>query len=382
MLDPLGFTDKLRDYQAELKMASQTFGAHLTTLSRSTELETMQLQYMTAFAQTKIHNQLEALVKFKDDFEENQAKIEERERRAKVEVLENLHPLLNNIMTALQQRAITEGASSSSTSVPDVNIEKLLTDFLYEPELVVNDCASLVKKFDSKGSRVKYDINRISAYNSHPRLRAWLTYDEQSLILLNGRAEPRADSEVSLFTAKMVERLLAHYQAQVQTEQQESILIPLVYFCGQHRDWKRDSNGNPEELAMSLLLQLVDRGRHYLDPTTLQDFYHRTTGGNIESICSTFDRLVCSLSRRVILVVVVDGIRYFAQPTERANNMKDVVSRMLQTYRNDPAATLKILFTSPTRSDFLEEFFDDGELLGMPRDVPEAGMESTQRMKV
>lgn len=378
----MGFTEKLRDFQAELKMASQSFGAHLTTLSRSTELETMQLQYMTAFAQTKITNQLEALVKFKDDIEEKQAQIEERERRGRVQVLENLHPLLNNIMNVLQQRAIGEGEFHGSMSAPDIDIDKLLTDFLYEPELIINDCASLVKKFEGKNHRVKYNINKISAYNSHPRLRAWLTYDEQSLILLNGRAEPRHDSEVSLFAAKMVQRLLVHYQTQIKEEHPESVVIPLVYFCGEHRDWKRDSNGNPEELAMSLLLQLVDRAHHFMDPTVLQDFYQKTTGGDITSICSTFDRLVRSLSRRVILVMVVDGLRYFAQPTERADNMKRLVSQLVQTYRKNPAATLKILFASPTRSDYLEELFNDDELLEMPRDVPEAGMESSQRLRL
>ncbi|EAT81977.2 hypothetical protein SNOG_10583 [Parastagonospora nodorum SN15] len=43
--DPMGFTEKLREYQAELKMASQSFETRLSKLARDDGQQTVQLQY-------------------------------------------------------------------------------------------------------------------------------------------------------------------------------------------------------------------------------------------------------------------------------------------------------------------------------------------------
>ncbi|CAO2656490.1 Nn.00g052930.m01.CDS01 [Neocucurbitaria sp. VM-36] len=79
-VDALSFTDRLRDYQAELKMASQSFGSRLNKISRDMEQETVQLQYWATYNQASIHKHLQII----------EQRITE-ERVSRVEVLEKLN---------------------------------------------------------------------------------------------------------------------------------------------------------------------------------------------------------------------------------------------------------------------------------------------------
>jgi hypothetical protein len=388
--DPLGFTERLRDCQAELKMASQSFEARLNKLSRDTEQETVQLQYWATYNQASIHETLQTIEK----------RITE-ERASRVEVLEKLNPLLNHIMDALYERESSGPSRKALKLLPDIDPEQILGEhpgiripllrrllivifhlghFLYDRDLVRTDCAALAKRANRLG-RTSHDASRLAALQTNPRLRAWLTIDEPSLLLLNGRADPRPDSEVSLFTAKVFQQLLAHHDTYSDQEAAGARIIPLGFFCGQHRDWLTDDNGNPEELAMSLLLQLIDRGRGVLDSAVLWQCYERLRPGDVASICSMFETLVLSLGSGVVVIVVVDGLRFFAQPRERCNGTKDVVTRLVTLHRDRPAATLKFLIASPTMSEFVEELFTEDEVLELPRDMSSAVVKSPARQK-
>ncbi|KAF1963597.1 hypothetical protein CC80DRAFT_398038 [Byssothecium circinans] len=356
LADPTGFMDKLRDCQAELKTASQAFEARLNKLSRDTERETMQLSYWNTYSQASIHSQLQTITR----------QITE-ERESRLEVLEGLKPLLNTVMGALQERALTGSNREHQKRIPDIDPEHVLEHFLYEPDLIRKDCMTLNKR-SSKWRRTSHDASRLIALQTNPRLLAWLTVDEPALLLLNGRAEPRPDSAVSLFTAQMLYQLLEHHQTHSGHEISSLAIITIGFFCGQHPDWQEDSNGNPEELAMSLLLQLIDRARGHIDPAVLRQCYENTKPGNINSICSMFETLVMSLDSEVVLIIVIDGLRFFAQPPKRCGGTTEVISRLTRLYRQESDATLKLLFSSPTRSEFVEDLFNDEELLSLPRD--------------
>ena len=49
-------------------------------------------------------------------------------------------------------------------------------------------------------------------------------------------------------------------------------------------------------------------------------------------------------------------------------------------YREDNQAIIKMLFSSPTRSELVEDLFMDDELLEMPRDVPGLRRKSPARL--
>jgi len=361
-------------------MASQSFEARLNKLSRDTEQETVQLQYWATYNQASIHKQLQTIEqRLTEERRTSEQRIAE-ERLSRVEVLEKLNPLLNHIVDALYERAVSGPSRKALELLPDIDPEQILSRFLYDREMVREDCAALAKRANRSG-RTSHDASRLAALQTNPRLRAWLTVDEPSLLLLNGRAEARPCSEVSLFTAQVFQQLLAHDARYSDQEAAGARIIPLGFFCGQHRDWQTDDNGNPEELAMSLLLQLIDRGRGVLDPAVLWQWFERLSPGDITSICSMFEALICSLGSGVVVVMVVDGLRFFAQPRERCNGTKDVVTRMVTLYRDRPAATLKFLFASPTMSEFVEELFTDEEVLELPREMSSSLTNSPARQR-
>lgn len=361
------------DYQAELKMASQSFEARLNKLSRDTEQETVQLQYWAAYNQVNIRKQLQTI-------EQKITHMQERESR--VEILEKLSPLLNHVMDALQEKAIASLFQEQPARVPDIDPESILAHFLYERNLVPEDSATLAKRSKHLRARSR-DASRLIALQNNPRLRAWLTVDEPSLLLLNGRADPQPDSDVSLFTSKLYQQLLAHHQIHTGQDVHRAHIIPLAFFCGQHSDWQLDSNGAPGELAMNLLLQLIDLGRKAIDPAVLQHCYEHLRPGDIASILSMFEALISSLRPNVVVIIIVDGLRFFAQPRERCHGTREVVTRLVDIYRSmsDGNASLKILFASPTRSEFVQDVFIDDEILELPRDLPGGMSKSPLRQR-
>ncbi|KAK2042622.1 hypothetical protein LZ31DRAFT_543175 [Colletotrichum somersetense] len=101
--------------------------------------------------------------------------------------------------------------------------------------------------------------------------------------------------------------------------------------------------GNPSELAMSLLLQLVDRFREF-DSGNLQKCMDKLDPNSISSICRSFRFLVKRLPQNVVLFLVVDRLDSFAIPTEPQDQTREVVGRLVRLYREQPRATLKFIF--------------------------------------
>jgi hypothetical protein len=129
---------------------------------------------------------------------------------------------------------------------------------------------------------------------------------------------------------------------------------------------------------MSLLLQLVDHLGHDLSAEVLRDCRTGTRPLDIASICNSIERIISSLSSKVIVVLVMDGVKFFAYPAERRDQMRRLVEALVAIYRTKTAATLKFLFASPTRSEFLEDFFEDDETLTLSRDLPRSTIDTVR----
>ncbi|KAL9088211.1 MAG: hypothetical protein Q9165_006338 [Trypethelium subeluteriae] len=363
-VNPAGFKEKLHERLAEVKIAAQRFENHVIKLSRQSQDESIQLQYWTAYRMNHLHDNVQTIL--------NRTELLE-DRIARAEVLEKLDPLL---LDAWKEKLLKHHSTPiEQRSLPDLEPEEFLSHFLYEPNVVAEDFKSLKQQLHGmRGASV--DTNRLAALHSNVRLRAWLTINEPSAILLNGRASRPHDLEVSLFSVKMIESLLEQHEACGIRGLPKVAVIPLAFLCGQHRDWRRDSNGAPEEVAMSLLLQLVDRCRERLDRSILRQCYTRTKPGNLGSICTSLESLIMCLDQNVILVLILDDLWSFSQPRERCEKTKELISRLVETYRKRPTATLKLLFSSPMRSEFVEDMFDESELLDLPRHLPTSHISS------
>lgn len=251
--------------------------------------------------------------------------------------------------------------------LPPVSVNETLDAFQYEQDLVYNDCQSLLKLVGNL-SRSESDKSHALRLQSNYRVRAWLTTDESSILLVNGRTQPRPDSEVSLLVARISSRLLEYHEI-LDATPTRTVVLPLVFFCGQHRDRRRDVNSNPSELAMSLFLQLVDRARQFVDSAFLQRCRSQVDPRDTAKICRMLGELITQLKDNFFVVIIIDGLRYFAQIPENRQQIKEIISQLVKIYRSSPAATLKFLFSSPTRMEFLEEFFEDEEILNLPRSI-------------
>lgn len=367
LLDPTGYMDRLQDCQAELKTASRSFASRLNKLTRDSVQETQQFSYSSAYSiHTKLQNIEQAI---------------SEERGARLEVLESLKPFLKMVRDELQERNASVEGRKRVKELSNVDPEKILQRFSYEPDLVVDDSRRLLNRA-KQSRRISHDPGRLLALHNNPRLQAWLTVDESSLLFLNGRTEPRPESAVSLFTAQVYQSLLEHHGKNYESGESSLKIIPVAFFCGQHRDYQAGSNGNPEEMAMSLLLQLIDRGGKELGREFLQRCYDSMKGGAMGSICSVFEAAVASLGRQVMVLIMVDGLRFFAQPAARGQDSREVISRLASVCRIESEAKIKALFSSPTRCDYLEGLFEEHEVLTLPRELAGGRMKSPVKYRL
>jgi len=375
LIDPEGFAQRLQERVDDVKLRHQLFKSQAMKLSLLLQAQSARLQYETTREVQDIAIRAEVI--------ETRTQVIEAEmmetKIATLDMLEKLDSLVRSSLStkeaprtlpSLKPKLAAAGRrkSPSNNMIEDI----ILCDFCYDSEMMPTDCGDILRILlpsRRPNSTKDFDEQRVVAIQSNPRIRAWLVLAQPSMLLVNGRTSSQPRSEVSVVSAKVAKRLLELHESQrqmgnslVQRRASSPVVIPLIFFCGQHRDWRRDPNGNPSELAMSLLLQLVDRGREVLPAAALQRFRQVTNPEKISSICSSLRALIGSLKSNAFVVIIIDGLKFFSQPEERHEQTRDVVSRLVSLFRDRPTdATLKFLFMSTTRSESLEDLFEDDE---------------------
>lgn len=114
---------------------------------------------------------------------------------------------------------------------------------------------------------------------------------------------------------------------------------------------------------------------------------------DLHSILSSLSNLILNgLAKDTVLVLVLDGLKFFTQPTTRCDQTRVLVDGLVGIYRaatsrntsgsssrrsrdtdaNTSCTTpiVKFLFSSPTRSEFIEDLFQSHEVAALPRDLP------------
>lgn len=252
-----------------------------------------------------------------------------------------------------------------------IYLVKFLEDFQYEQDLVFQDCHALTSRLEaiSLGETAE---TFLTAMQCSYQMRVFLTADEPSLLAVMGHCEPQPDSEISLLTAKIVDRLFVITQARDPGEKFAKI-IPLVFFCGRHRNRQKDPYTNPSEVALSLLMQLIDRHRDYIDLEFLDRCRSSMEPTEVQSICSALKELIKNLSNNVILVVIIEGLELLAQTTNTRESARHLFQTLVSTYRSGLEAMMKCLFMSSSRLDFVERVLEDDEILEISMDSHHSG---------
>ncbi|EYB21384.1 hypothetical protein FG05_04524 [Fusarium graminearum] len=140
-------------------------------------------------------------------------------------------------------------------------------------------------------------------------------------------------------------------------------IIQLAFFASQHKDVRRDPNASPHELAMSLLLQLVDHYR-YFKTDALSLVENEVDPEDIDAILYIFESLLIRLSRNTILLVIIDDLKAFAQPSSRMRGMRQVIETLLVIHHEGKyKAKVKFIFGNSSRNNFSHGLFAEDETL-------------------
>jgi hypothetical protein len=246
--------------------------------------------------------------------------------------------------------------------------EEFMNFFQHERSLIPEDCEQLVRiQFDFK----RLDHDRLLALIRDTKLQSWLLVESPAILLINGGSSSLPQSETSFFSSKLVESMRL-------TMQSNPSISVLSFFCGQHRDLT-DVYSNPSELMMSLLLQLVEFCNR-LSPAHLLASMSNLNPTEVVSICEAFEKLVETLDEDFRVFIIIDGLQFFAEPANRREKMLEVVKRLLGICKKPQGATMKLLLASPSRSAFVEDMLDDGEILNLPTHCRPAGVYGGTRL--
>ncbi|CEN61860.1 hypothetical protein ASPCAL08508 [Aspergillus calidoustus] len=362
LVKPSEQSDKLNDCLEEVKWWAEQVKERALFLSQKLGDQSLQLQYETVYLQ-------QAAIDM-----QNHVGGDVQEVLRRLEALNDLATVLvdtaNQISTRVQQSRPHKAAPRirSRPVTPSGVVEELLKRFEYDASLIPQDCTNLLKLNPDKDD---LDEDKLMAMIQSPRLRSWLAIDESSTLLINGQGRPTPKSEVSYTAAKLAESLI-----RIAAEQPN--IVALAYFCGQHQRLS-DVYASPSELIMSLLLQLIDGYRGFLQgelERCLQDVDPR----HVVSLCQAFHRLVERLPNDIFLYVVVDGLSFFTDPADRREQTATIIHQLVGLHAESTKATVKLLFTCPTRASFVEDIFEEEEIVNLPRN-PKPSQWSQSRWK-
>lgn len=247
-----------------------------------------------------------------------------------------------------------------------ITIDKLLGLCGWEPGAIRKDCDMIRKKILAPGNDV--DEDRIAAVQSQPRFQSWLLRETSSLLAINANFELTSSIGISYISAKIVDNALVVAKQFGDTPNQ---LIPLAFFCGQHR-FTRDRYGKASEVALSLVMQLLDGYRDF-DSELVDATFHLLEPHDISSICDTLSLLMSRLPATAIVVLIIDGLNFFGQPRGRCDETKQVIRHLVDIVKGEQVATIKMLFTSAIQVKFIEELLGKEELLVLPKQLSYPG---------
>lgn len=226
--------------------------------------------------------------------------------------------------------------------------------------------------------------DRAVALITSPVMQKWLTSTVSLPLIINGQmfsseGEIR-QSPLSYFCAKLVDSILP-----ARTPSQTPInhaVFAVCWFCGQHTNWNdygpgvTDYDAHPPGMLSNMLGQLIVL---LLQRSSLPQLDHLSLPGNdlkLSEVCTLFSLLVEALPRGAILFIVIDGISYY-EDEERLEECMEVLSTLTEVTRASSGfangCVVKMLVTAPLRSHYVQDLFEDSEILDLDEYIPPSG---------
>lgn len=367
ILNPNRLGERLKESTAEVNLKAKDFCKRAMILSLQLQDKSIQLQCWSHFNQINMGRNVEHLLASTSSI---------YQMLYRMETLQLLDPVSQSITEeiATRQHEIDDTCKVASRLQTNPKRRKMpkrhartylinfFEDFHYDQRLVFQDCHSLTSLWWLPSVEETVETY-LTAMQCSFRMRVFLTADEPSLLAVMGHCDPQPDSEISLLTAKIVDRLFFVIHARHVGE--KLAIIPLAFFCGRHR---RDRYTNPTEVALSLLMQLIDRYRDYIDLEFLDRCRASMEPTDIQSVCCALRELIESLSDNVILVVIIDGLEFSAQATGMRESARHLFQTLVSIYRSRLKAMMKCLFMSSSRLGLVGNVLGDDEILEISMD--------------
>lgn len=191
----------------------------------------------------------------------------------------------------------------------------------------------------------------------------WMVTNKSSELLVHGefrrtRSASEPVSALSVFCATLTQTFRKAGQQQ----------IALVFFCGNHVE-RDDRHRGPGAMICSFIAQLAKlwsfettnlegSGDHRLSQMDVEVMIQ---GGNLPKLCELFRHLVRLLPEQATLFCIVEGISHYETDYFEEGLLKVLEFLLSLARERDMGATVKILATSPTTSDLVQNRFRDDD---------------------
>lgn len=252
-------------------------------------------------------------------------------------------------------------ASAYGVSLPHFQVwtAQTLLQLLGMPDISASDLQG-VKELDSTLS--KRDKSKADHVLQTELFQQWMACLGPAKLLIHGNFRgSRTVSPLSLLSATLTEAARAD----------QNRLVSLVFFCGCHLDREEDPFSGGRALMQTLISQLLQQQPHTSISTSPWELdMDRVRQGDLQQICRLLNLLVHRLPGEVTLFCLIDGMVYYERD-EFIDEMHYVLTEIMRLV-GDPTiqSNVKLLITSPWRTDMAQDFFqEDREILhmeGMP----------------
>ncbi|KAK7935067.1 hypothetical protein PG985_000562 [Apiospora marii] len=346
LVQPQGLAEALKMKQANVQRAASRFEKHALWLQNQRHNDSIELQHWMAYELYRTREDVSVI-------------------RARCEVLESFTQFLQQAHQSYTLAALLDPDSSRARkrtrrrSAAELR-DTFLRDAEYESALIEQDVGHILRL--RPGSRQELDEDRVVELHSHPQFRAWLSIDESSVLFVQGHSDTPQNREIAFVAAQVTEMAKRMH---LNPAEASIRVVPLAFFCSEHSTSRRDRLGHPNALIWMLLLQLVEHYQEF-SSSRLENGLATTGSGETEKVCAAFESLISHLSSNVIVFVILEGVESFLHYSMRGE-LIDVVGFLSRLPAETPGKSkLKVLCTSTTSADLLDDLFREDQILRMP----------------
>lgn len=227
-------------------------------------------------------------------------------------------------------------AQSSSMTRKAISPKALLEELEHDPSILPNDLRTVLHWGENLSLQ---EQDRAVHIIQHQKARDWLLAATNGVLLINGN-EPELDASVhatSFVLAHLVNSIAA-----------TDSMLCMYWFCGQHRNARRDRNATAASIVCSLINQLLEQHKGFDLYFFKRRHLHAVRDRDLETLCNVLDELIAQLPKNTVLFCTLDWLACL-EDSKRSSDVYYLVERLYQVASapHPNGAKFKLLFSHP-----------------------------------